>query len=172
MTRFITLLSIALAIESAAAFAPAARPATANHATAIHLVPEQGRQLVAFSQDYLSKKAKESASRASNLTSPRRRYKTSEPKGMTAAARSFVTRLLHYDDQAREKASLEVELNPVHNHPEEEVLYPIVGFTLVDGHAVPTPEQEAACHLHLQRKNQEQEFGTWSSPQGGDSLWM
>eukprot|EP00571_Detonula_confervacea_P016449 CAMPEP_0172305246 /NCGR_PEP_ID=MMETSP1058-20130122/6567_1 /TAXON_ID=83371 /ORGANISM="Detonula confervacea, Strain CCMP 353" /LENGTH=160 /DNA_ID=CAMNT_0013016777 /DNA_START=57 /DNA_END=539 /DNA_ORIENTATION=- len=160
MTRF-TLLAIALAVESACAFAPAA---TSNHATAMYLVPEDGRQLVAFSQDYLSKKAKESASKASNLTSSQRRRTNS--KGLAAAARSLMTRLLGDEDKARVEEAL-------HHHPEDEVLYPMVGFTLVDGTAVPDPGQQAACNLHLQRKGEEEEIGNWSgSPHGGDSLCM
>jgi len=74
MNRFVTVIAAAaLAVEVASAFAPIGT--TPSHAaTPIYLVPEQGRQLVAFSQDYLTKKAKESASKASNLTSPRRRH--------------------------------------------------------------------------------------------------
>jgi hypothetical protein len=189
MMSLFTLLSIVLAIESASAFAPVVPATTANHATtgtAINLVPEQGRQLVAFSQDYLSKKAKESASKASNLTNPRGRHTSnksttdrSRSKGITAAARSFFfTRLLRDEEHGRKDTSLsaslveDMELSPVHDHAEDEVLYPIVGFTLVDGHAVPTPEQQAACNLHLRRRGHEEEFGSWSSPQGGCGLWM
>ncbi len=177
MTRFVTVIAAAaVAVELASAFAPAfigGGGTTQHHATPIYLVPEQGRQLVAFSQDYLSKKAKESASKASNLTSPRRRHTESSTKGMTSAARTLVTRLLGDEEKTSLRSvSIEDELNPIHQRSEDEVIYPIVGFNLVDGHAVPMPEQQASCNLHLQKKGEEEEFGYWSSPQGADSLWM
>ncbi|KAL7545133.1 hypothetical protein ACHAWF_008487 [Thalassiosira exigua] len=159
-----SLIAVALAVESAAAFAPAVAPN--DHLTALNLVPEQGRQLVAFSQDYLAKKARESASKASNLTSPRRRYKNPE-RGMAAAARSLVTRLLGDEDRT---LRINDEMHPPNHYADDEVLYPIVGFTLVDGRAMPTPGQKAACDLYLQKE--EEAFGYWSSAQGADSLWM
>lgn len=169
MTRY-ALLAAALAVPSASGFAPAAaNPRT----TAIRLVPEQGRQLVAFSQEYLSKQAKQSASKASTLTSSRRRQASDGPRsqGMTAAARGFMHRLLGDEEH---KADADEVLNPVHHHSGDEILYPIVGFTLVDGHAVPTPGQQAACNLHFSKRGQEEEvLGHWaSSEHGGDALWM
>lgn len=160
MTRF-ALLSAALALQSAAAFAPAA---PSKRGTALSLVPEQGRQLEAFSQQYLANKAKESASKASNLTSGRR------PKGVAGAARSLVTRLL--GDDGKERRHAEGEKNPLLRQ-DDEVLYPIVGFSLVDGHALPIPGQQATCDLHLHEKGEEDAYGYWARPrQGGDSLRM
>lgn len=76
--------------------------------TTIYLVPEQGRQLVAFSQDYLAKKAKESASRASILRGSDRRSSstiTSPNQGQGlgvafgTASKNLVNRLLgHHED--------------------------------------------------------------------------
>lgn len=179
MARF-TLLTVALSIQSASAFAPAA---SSNHqVTALNLVPEQSRQLVAFSQDYLSKKAKESASRASTLTSSRRRLASNDGKnsrGVVGAARGLVTRLLGEEKSARRDTSLsatvdEEMMSPTHQRSEDEILYPIVGFNLVDGHAMPTPGQQAACNLNLPNQGkQEEAVGYWStSSHGGDSLWM
>mmetsp|Transcript_42166 Transcript_42166/g.72033 ORF Transcript_42166/g.72033 Transcript_42166/m.72033 type:complete len:161 (-) Transcript_42166:271-753(-) len=156
-----TLLVAALSLGATSAFAPVAMPRVS---TAVNLVPEQGRQLVAFSQDYLSKKAKQSASKASNLTSSRRRA-----KGVTGAARSLMTRLLGDEEKTRR----DHEVNPLNERAEDEVLYPIVGFNLVDGNAIATPDQQAACELHLSnRGNQEETYGYWSTCQGGDSLWL
>ena len=161
MTRFFNLLAIALFIEAASAFAPTA--ATSQHSTAVHLVPEDGRQLVAFSQDYLSKKAKESASKASTLTSSRRRQISADgprSKGMAASARNLMTRLLGVEEKAR----TDTESNLLHHHSDDEVMYPIVGFNLVDGHAVFTSGQQAACDLHLPNEGKEEEaFGFWTS---------
>jgi len=179
MTRF-TVLAAALSIQSVSAFAPGA--SCNKHATALNLVPEESQRLVAFSQDYLSKKSKESASKASNLTSsPRRRSGSkdgSSPRGVASVARSLVTRLVGIEEKSARKdtslkATVDEELNLAHKHSEDEVMYPIVGFNLVDGHAVPTPGQEAACKLHLNKKEQHEEvLGYWSGPQEGDSLWM
>jgi hypothetical protein len=80
-------------IDASIAFAPV----SVSHDTSssvLHLVPEQGRQLVAYSQAALVKKAKESASKASNLTSDRRRAESSSDAGL-ARARNMMTRLLH-----------------------------------------------------------------------------
>jgi len=170
MARF-TLFTLAVGMQSASAFAPSALP---RHQTALNLVPEQGRQLVAFSQDYLAKKAKESASKSSHLTrSP------TPSRGIAGAARSLVTRLVGHGenkssvrgDTALELAAsgYEQEVSTVHQHSEDEVLYPIVGFHLVEGHALGTPGQVAACNLH---SFSEEFVGSWSSPQDDESLWM
>ena len=63
----------------------------------------------------------------------------------------------------------EQEVSNVHQHSEDEVLYPIVGFQLVEGHALGTPGQQAACNLH---SSQEDVVGFWSSPENDESLWM
>mmetsp|Transcript_25907 Transcript_25907/g.49337 ORF Transcript_25907/g.49337 Transcript_25907/m.49337 type:complete len:122 (-) Transcript_25907:360-725(-) len=121
MTRF-SLIVIALFIELASAFAPAAVPFTPQYATttastttttttAIHLVPEQGRQLVAFSQEYHSKKAKESASKASNLTQTSRCSNNNKKSSMLG---SLVTRLLLHGDEGRPHPSHQ-ENNPRKN---------------------------------------------------------
>lgn len=180
----LNLLAMALALESAVAFAPTS--STHHHgATLLNLVPEQSQLLVAYSQEYLSKKAKESSSRASMLTSSRRRSGNNprdapRSRGMAAAARSLVSRLVGHEDNkqtARGDTSLSASTieEAVHNLLEDdEVRYPIVGFTLVDGHAIPTPGQQAACNLHPHSLQEvEEEYGSWStSPQGGDSLWI
>jgi len=166
MTRF-TIVVAALSVQSALAFAPpASTTATKSSATAVGLVPEQGRQLVAFSQDYLSHKAKESASRASNLSHrpSRRTGNDRRPAGVLGSVGRLVTRLR--GDEIGSHPQLEEEV-----HREDGgVMYPIVGFNLVDGHAVPTPGQTAACSLH-QEAVDEQVVGYWS-PHGGDSLWV
>jgi hypothetical protein len=77
---------------------------SATTTTTTYLVPEQGRQLVAFSQDYLSKKAKESASRASILRgSDPRSPIPNQGQGIGVAfgtaSKNLVNRLLgHHED--------------------------------------------------------------------------
>ena len=77
---------------------------SATTTTTTYLVPEQGRQLVAFSQDYLSKKAKESASRASILRGSDPRSPTpNQGQGIGVAfgtaSKNLVNRLLgHHED--------------------------------------------------------------------------
>jgi hypothetical protein len=153
MTRT-TLLAIAcVVVGSTSALAPAFTTAARTvSATATFLVPEQGRQLVAFSRDYhLSEKAKESAAgRASSNLAPsnrRRRWvrvadSSSSPRrgaaGVASAARDLAMRLLgHSDGQGgtprgrfvcEARASLEEELmnaypkDPV-RHPEDEAIF-------------------------------------------------
>ena len=138
MTRTALLLAISFVVlGSTSAFAPvAAVVGTASNdrasTTTAFLVPEQGRQLVAFSQDYLSKKARESAGKASNLSSPRRRGAPFDDQGglgVASAAKSLVTRLLGHDDAgARRIGSLEEELMNAYPkdtvcHTEDEVLF-------------------------------------------------
>ncbi len=110
MSRFVLLAMAFLVLETACSaflLQPVATTSCHHHhrrdaTPLLHLVPEQGRQLVAFSQDYLSKRADESAHRASNLTtSPRRRHsdatsshQKSNSPGFASAAKSLVTRLL------------------------------------------------------------------------------
>jgi hypothetical protein len=82
--------------------------ATTTTTTTTYLVPEQGRQLVAFSQDYLAKKAKESASRASILrgSDPRSPSTNTSPNqgqgigvAFGTASKNLVNRLLgHHED--------------------------------------------------------------------------
>lgn len=92
----VTLAFIAIAwMEVSMAFAPVTPSGyKVSSSSALHLVPEQGRQLVAYSQAALAKKAKESASKASNLKSDRRRTQASLDGGLTKA-RNMMTRLLH-----------------------------------------------------------------------------
>jgi hypothetical protein len=102
----------------------------AKTSTAVQLVPEQGRQLVAFSQDYLSKRAKESAHRASNLTNPRRRQNHHPSKSSSSSSSTssnthhhrpgivagLVTRLLgQHDHQGKERMMME------NHHDEQDV---------------------------------------------------
>ena len=89
------VLPVVAWIDASLAFAPLPQSPgfCKSSSSARHLVPEQGRQLVAYSQAALAKKAKESASKASNLTSDRRRGESSE--GGLAKARNAMTRLLH-----------------------------------------------------------------------------
>lgn len=158
MSRF-TVLTIAVAVQSVSAFAPAAMCPQHKHISALYLVPEQGRQLVAFSQEYLSKKAGESASRASNLhTSARRRRENvhNSRGGLPGLAKNLVSRLL-FD---AEKPHIDVE--------EDVVKFPIVGFTLVDGHALPSPDQKTACSIKM--GDDEEVVGYWN-PTGGDAYW-
>ncbi len=162
MTRCTTLsLAAFLSIQTASAFVPAAT--TRAPATAVNLVPEQSRQLVAFSQDYFAKKAKESASKASQLSSPRR-----SRSGFTAVATNLVTRLVGKGSRSND------DMTPGHSHThhaEDEVIYPIVGSCLVEGRALPSADQVRACNLPLMDK-EEEVFGFWTSEQGGDALWM
>lgn len=158
MTRFTALaVALVLATDPTSAFTPPAapsRPSLNPSITAAHLVPEEGRQLVAFSQVYLAKQAKASAGKASNLTSTRR-------PGVAAAARGLMARLLNHDETEIEAMA--------HQHHEAEVMYPLVGFDLVDGHAVPTPGQRAACRLHLSEAGRREEpYGCWSGEGGGN----
>jgi hypothetical protein len=145
-----TLLTIAcVVVGSTSAFAPAVTTATARPSsatTATYLVPEQGRQLVAFSRDYhlvSGKKAKkESAagSRASNLASSSSSSPRRGAAGVASAAKNLVMRLLgHCDDgggpprvtrcECETRASLEEELmnayskDPVCHHPEDEAIF-------------------------------------------------
>ena len=141
MTRTALLLAISFVVlGSTSAFAPVAVVGTASNnraSTTAFLVPEQGRQLVAFSQDYLSKKARESAAKASNLSSPSRRG-PSDPSsssdrggpGVASAAKSLFTRLLGHDDAGERwiGRSLEEELMNAYpkdtvRHTEDEVLF-------------------------------------------------
>jgi hypothetical protein len=160
MTRCTTLsLAAFLSIQTASAFVPAAK--TRAPATAVNLVPEQSRQLVAFSQDYFAKKAKESASKASQLSSPRR------SSSFASAASNLVTRLV-----GKGSSRSNDDMTPGHaNHAEDEVIYPIVGSCLVEGRALPTADQVTACNLPLMDK-EEEVFGIWTSEQGGDALWL
>ena len=145
MTRTALLAISFVVLGSTSAFAPAVvgtAMSTSNDratmtTTAAFLVPEQGRQLVAFSQDYLSKKARESAAKASNLSSPSRRG-PSDPSsssdrggpGVASAAKSLFTRLLGHDDAGERwiGRSLEEELMNAYpkdtvRHTEDEVLF-------------------------------------------------
>lgn len=91
----ITLAFVIVAwIKLANAFAPMSMHPCCKVSTssALQLVPEQGRHLVTYSQAALAQKAKESASKASNLTSDRRR---NESTNGLAKARNLMTRLLH-----------------------------------------------------------------------------
>ena len=179
MVRSALLAATALSIQSASAFVPAAP--SLPPITALNLVPDQGRQLVAYSQDYLAKKARESASKASNLTPSRNRISADgtgpRSRGISAAARSFVSHILGYEEAkfrdststSLSASSIAEDMNPF---DDDVCFYPIVGFNLVDGHAVPTPDQQAACNL-LPEGQDEEAFGYWSSSQGGgDSLWL
>jgi hypothetical protein len=117
-------MAFAFVLGSTSAFAPIVfDTSTSNRAasttttsTSTFLVPEQGRQLVAFSQDYLSKMAKESAGKASNLASSRTLSSSQQQQqqglGVASAAKGLVTRLLGHDmgGPARNGRSLEEEL--------------------------------------------------------------
>ncbi len=163
-------LAAFVSIQSAAAFAPAASPNTAARgasATAANLVPEQSRQLVAFSQDYFAKKAKESASKASQLSSSRSSAQRKR-NSFTAVATNLVTRLVGKESRSNDETS-PTSLNA--HHGEGEVVYPIVGSCLVEGRALPSADQVTACNLPLVDK-EEEVYGFWISTQGGDALWM
>lgn len=166
MTRCTTLsFAVFISVQSASAFVPAAATAArAPSTTAFNLVPEEGRQLVAFSQDYFAKKAKESASKASHLSSPRRSSSSSNSRQGVITA--LVTRLVGKDSRTNMSHTHHAD-----HHADYEVMYPIVGFNLVEGRALPCPGQEAACKLHLTDK-EEEIFGFWVSTQGGDALWL
>ena len=166
MTRCTTLSLVAfLSIQSSVAFVPAAtanlKAARDPATTAVNLVPEQSRQLVAFSQDYFAKKAKESASKASHLTSPRR------SSSFTAVATNLVTRIVGMESRSND------DMNPARHvhHEENEVVYPIVGSCLVEGRALPSADQVSSCNLPLVDK-EEEVFGFWTCVQGGDALWL
>jgi len=119
---------------------------------------------VAFSQDYFAKKAKESASKASQLSSSRR-----SSSSFTAVATNLVTRLVGKESRSNDEISR--TLTHAH-HAEGEVVYPIVGSCLVEGRALPSADQVTACNLPLVAPEEEEVFGFWTSAQGGDSLWM
>eukprot|EP01083_Nonionella_stella_P298133 1012199_1 len=190
MTRYLFALVLATTTTQSLGFVPASTTCNKHTSTStkLDLTTSESHKLVAFSQHYLSNKAKGGKGSSSNLTSSRRRTQSANDAnthsrgGVVTAARNVITRLVgHEDKQTRNKdtslqstSSTSIE-EVVHNFllDEDEVVYPITGFTLVDGHAVPTPEQQAACNLYLQCDEREEEvFGTWTSPQGGDALWM
>lgn len=160
-------LAAFLSIQSTVAFTPASSlsaVARASSATAVDLVPEQSRQLVAFSQDYFAKKAKESASKASQLSSSRSSQR--KRNSFTAVATNLVTRLVGKESRSND------EITPTHeHHAEGEVVYPIVGSCLVEGRALPSADQVTACNLPLVDK-EEEVYGFWTTTQGGDALWM
>ena len=188
MTRYLFAIVLATTTTSSFGFVP---PSTAtcnkdtSTSTELDLTTSESHKLVAFSQHYLSNKAK-GGKGPTNLTSRRSRSasdaNTHSPRGgVVTAARNVISRLVGHEDKqmSRNKdtslqssSSTSIE-EVVHNFLQEDegVVYPITGFTLVDGHAVPTPEQQAACNLYDSREDEE-EFGTWTSPQGGDALWL
>mmetsp|Transcript_19671 Transcript_19671/g.41278 ORF Transcript_19671/g.41278 Transcript_19671/m.41278 type:complete len:176 (+) Transcript_19671:147-674(+) len=159
-----------LSTGSSNAFAPS-QGATRTSVSSLNLVPEQGRQLVAFSQAYLANKAKESASKASNLTSSRRRrddtLNNSSDGGRGRSILKNVTRLLGVGGETR---SLQPPANPSDGmcHDDDEVVYPIVGFKLVDGHALSTTTEHASCSLHLPHVAIEEEVVGWYRFDGKD----
>ena len=94
---------------------------------------------------------------------------------MAVAARNFVTRLLGVGGETRSvlpptssggsSTSLfanEHGMDGETDYSEDEVKYPIVGFKLVDGHALPTV-QSAACNLHLPKNGVEEKVFGWYS---------
>lgn len=110
---FITFVLMGFAV----AFAPTGI-STSQKPSALKLVPEQGRQLVAYSQSVLAKKAKDSASKASNLTSDRRRDMTSE--GGLFKARNLMTRLLNLSPRSEVANRHADEEMPSRTHSDEE----------------------------------------------------
>ena len=131
MTRTAQLaMAFAFVLGSTSAFVPivvdtsASNRAAAATTTATFLVPDEGRQLVAFSQDYLSKMAKESAWKASNLASSRTLSSSQQQQqqglGVASAAKGLVTRLLGHDmgGTTRSGRSLEEEL--MNAYPKED----------------------------------------------------
>ena len=188
MTRYLFAIVLATTTTSSFGFVP---PSTAtcnkdtSTSTELDLTTSESHKLVAFSQHYLSNKAK-GGKGSSNLTSRRPRSandaNTHSPRGgVVTAARNVISRLVGHEDKqmSRNKdtslqSSSSTSIEEVVNNflqEDEGVVYPITGFTLVDGHAVPTPEQQAACNLYDSR-DEEEVFGTWTSPQGGDALWL
>lgn len=91
--RFVLSLIALLSIDYATAFAPST--SSSRIPSSLNLVQGQGRQLVAYSQAYHANKAKESASKASNLASNRRRREDSSNNAEGARGLlKNVTRLL------------------------------------------------------------------------------
>lgn len=79
----------------------------------------------------------------------------------------MVTRLVGKESRSND----DMPTHNTHHHADDEVVYPIVGHVLVEGRALPSAGQEAACKLHLMDK-EEEAFGFWTTTQGGDALWM
>lgn len=157
-------LAVALSIQSVGAFSPSVA-ARASPSTALNLVPEDSRKLVAFSQQYFANKAKESASKASQLSSPRRNRNS-----FVATATNLVTRLVGKESRSSNDEVTSSTLTHAH-HADGEVVYPIVGSCLVEGRALPSADQVTACNLPLMDK-EEEVYGFWTTTQGGDALWM
>jgi hypothetical protein len=156
-------LAVVLSIQSVGAFSPSVA-ARASPSTALNLVPEDSRKLVAFSQQYFANKAKESASKASQLSSPRRNRNS-----FVATATNLVTRLVGKESRSSNDEATST-LTHAH-HADGEVVYPIVGSCLVEGRALPSADQVTACNLPLMDK-EEEVYGFWTTTQGGDALWM
>ena len=185
MTRYLFAIVLATTTTSSFGFVPPSTSTCNKHtstSTELDLTTSESHKLVAFSQHYLSNKSK-GGKGSSNLTSSRRRTSSAnDPRGgVVTAARNVISRLVGHEDKqmSRNKdtslqssSSTSIE-EVVHNFLQEDegVVYPITGFTLVDGHAVPTPDQQAACNLYNDLPTEEV-FGTWTSPQGGDALWL
>jgi len=160
MTRYLFAIVLATTTTSSFGFVPTSTSTCNKHtlstSTDLDLTTSESHKLVAFSQHYLSNKSK-GGKGSSNLTSSRRRTSSAnDPRGgVVTAARNVISRLVGHEDKqmSRNKdtslqssSSTSIE-EVVHNFLQEDegVVYPITGFTLVDGHAVPTPEQQAAC---------------------------
>ena len=137
--------------------------------SAICLTPDDqgGRTLVAHSQRYLEQLAKEKSavkgrmlsSTSRRASAPSRRHKGRT--GILAAAKRFLT----HQDESSSDASGSLD---------DEVLYPIVGFNLVDGSAVPMEGQHAVCSIQStqrQSDGEEESFGYWAPPSKG-GMWM
>ena len=193
MTRYLFAIVLATTTSSTLGFVLPASSTICNKytstSTELDLTTSESHKLVAFSQHYLSNKVKGGKGSSSNLTSSRRRTRSSNDanthsprgRGVVTAARNVISRLVGHEDkqmsrnkdtslQSASSTSIEEVVNNF-LHEDEGVVYPITGFTLVDGHAVPTPEQQAACNLY-DLEQEEVVFGTWTSPQGGDALWL
>jgi len=191
MTRYLFAIVLATTTSSTLGFVSPSTTTCNKYtstSTELDLTTSESHKLVAFSQHYLSNKVKGGKGSSSNLTSSRRRTRSSNDAnthslrgGVVTAARNVISRLVGHEDkqmsrnkdtslQSASSTSIEEVVNNF-LHEDEGVVYPITGFTLVDGHAVPTPEQQAACNLYNDLPTEEV-FGTWTSPQGGDALWL
>ena len=134
--------------------------ASQSSPSAICLTPDDqgGRTLVAHSQRYLEQLAKQSAGKGEMLSSRRASVPSRRGKGRTgiiAAAKKFLT---PQDGSPHANDS-----------PDDEVLYPIVGFNLVDGSAVPMEGQHAVCSR--ESGGEEECYGYWAPPSKG-GMWI
>jgi hypothetical protein len=181
MNSFTASLLAILSTELVSSFTalPPTQKYGAIFPSSLNLVPQQARELVAYSQAALAQKAKESASKASMTSSDRRRSSSGSSadgsasegsKSRLSVARSLMSRIFKSPKNGSSTSlnSKGRQSEDGFDHSDAEVVYPLVGFKLIDGHALPT-KLNAACSLHLSQKGiEEQVVGYFHEEGAGD----